>query len=237
MIVMSFDLSTVCIGIVIAKINDNSGEIEIMRSCPVVPSDSRVPESLGFMATKKKLPTSPKAKTEINTYFKKDEQYVSKSEKQKRDREVRKLTNKFHLENLAQRMDAMISSIEPNLINTEINAMFNGVLTIELLAKLSGQLLGIAASNSVKVNEYSVATVRKAHNVARLVSEYAKTLAKEDLLKVKDLTKAALRDKMQKKYCKYGLLLHTDDEGDACVVFDYWYENVYKKERAAKRNG
>jgi phosphoheptose isomerase len=33
---------------------------------------------------------------------------------------------------------------------------------------------------------------------------------------------------MNKKYGQFGLELHTDDESDACVVFDYWYEDVFK---------
>jgi len=91
-----------------------------------------------------------------------------------------------------------------------------------------GTLVGIAGSKGIPINEYKVQTVRKRYEPAKLVREFANKHTSEYIASLPDVTKAAFRDLMQEKYGKYGLELHSDDEGDACVVFDYWYEEVLK---------
>jgi hypothetical protein len=122
-------------------------------------------------------------------------------------------------------MGGMIDKINPDLILVEKNAAFNGILTTVLLAKVMGSLLGIAGFKGIPVKEYPVITVRKHHNVADLVKEFVRGKTAQELQALPDITKAALRDLMFKKYGKYGIIFQTDDESDACVVFDYWYEH------------
>ena len=54
MVVMSFDLSTNCIGVVTAEIDDISGKIIRMKSCPIIPRKFN-PETLGYLKSKKYL--------------------------------------------------------------------------------------------------------------------------------------------------------------------------------------
>lgn len=221
MIVMSFDLSTECIGVLAVEITNK--EITKMKSCPIIPPKF-CPSRLGFMKSKKSLPYS---KGSLNTYYYKGEKSITKKEKSKRDLLVREETNNFLLTELSKEMNFLIENIKPDLVNIEKNAMFRGTLTIELLARLHGTLVGIVSSKNIPFNEYRVQVVRKKHNPAKLVQDFVSNKSPEYIASLPDTTKAALRELMQAKYAKYGLDIHTDDESDAVCVFDYWYENVF----------
>ncbi len=223
--VINFDLSTTCIGVLVVGLDSNN-KISLMKSCPIIPVKFCA-SRLGFMKSKKKLPTKEGGHEKVNTWWIKGEKSVSKALKKQRDIKVREAQNNFYLTNLSSSMAKIIEGINPDVINVEKNAMFNGILTIELLAKLMGTLIGIAARNNIPLNEYKVPVVRKKHKPAKLVQQFARNHSSDYIASLPDVTKAALRDKMQKKYGKYGLVMQTDDEGDACVVFDYWYEDVY----------
>lgn len=212
-----------CIGCIAAELDGPN--IIVMRSCPIMPPklDVRI---LGLMRTKKKLPT-PSGNKLLSTWYQNGEHTVTEKEKKRRDVFVREKENNFKLANMSATMGNIINNIKPNVMSVEQNAMFNGVLTIALLAEVMGTLVGIAGNDGTPLNKYKVSTVREAHNVAKLVKEFAKKHTPEYLVSLPDITKAALRDKMQTKYGIYGLDLKTDDEGDAAVVFDYWYNNVY----------
>ena len=156
--VLNFDLSTVCIGVLAVAIDPNTKKIKLMKSCPIMPAKFD-PSSLGFMKSKKKLPTK-NGEEEINTWCYKGEKTVSKAEKKKRDIRVREEQNKFLLSQISRSIGEIIDTVQPDLINVEKNAMFNGILTIELLAKVMGTLIGIASSKGIPFNEYKVQTVR-----------------------------------------------------------------------------
>jgi hypothetical protein len=198
-----------------------------MKSCPIIPPKFDV-ATLGFHRSKKKLPT-PIGDNQLTTWWKDGEATITKKLKEKRDVLVREATNKFILEHLGASMGTLIESIGPDIINVERNSMFNGILTIELLAKSYGTLLGIAANYGIKTNEYKVQVVRKRYSPAKLTMDFAKRHEPEYLASLPDVTKAAFRELMQEKYGKFGLELHSDDESDACVVFDYWYEEIFLK--------
>ena len=115
--------------------------------------------------------------------------------------------------------------IKPNVVLVEKNKIFNGVLTSVLLGKVMGVLVGITTSKGIPLKEYEVATVRKNINIVKCIEELVSELSQEEIDKIPDITKRALRKYMEKKYGKYGLKCSTDDESDACVVFDHWLEN------------
>jgi hypothetical protein len=225
MIVMSFDLSSACIGVTTARLNKIK-EVEKIMSCPIIPKQFS-PTELGYMASKKSLPTI-KGNKSLNTYWKKGEAKITETEKKRRDREVRAKKDIFVLEYIGQQMGSMINKIKPDLIIVEKNAAFNGILTTVLLAKVYGTLLGIAGMLSIPVLEYSVNEVRAPYDVARLVSQFCATKTPEELKKLPDITKAAIRKFLYKIYRDKGINFQTDDESDSCLVFHYWYENIYK---------
>lgn len=226
MIVLSADLSTKCTGIIVAEIKNE--KIVKMLSTPIVPKKFDITKEFGFMKSKKKLPTKPGGNELVNTYCRRGEESVSKDEKKRRDVSVRQKQNLFILTQMSKDIGDIVDGVKPSVIAYEKNAIFNGILTIELLAKLSGTLVGIAGSHGIPIYEYPVQRVRKRHHPAQLVKEFVKGKDSIYIQSLDDVTKAALREKMQQKYGQYGLELKSDDEGDAAVVFDYWYEEVYK---------
>jgi CRISPR/Cas system-associated endoribonuclease Cas2 len=232
--VLNFDLSTTCVGVIAAGIDDNTHDVILVKSCSIVPEEFDV-STLGYMKSKKKLPNSLCTKS-YNSWVFKGEKTISETEKEKRDVQVREARNLFLLTYISERMRDIIDTVVPSLINAEQNSMFNGMLTIELLAKLMGTLVGLAADRNIPIEMHKVQVARKRHNPAKLVAEFARNHDPGYIKSLPDVTKAALRQLMQEKYEKYGLKMNTDDEGDACVVFDYWYEEIYKSGISNKRS-
>jgi len=216
---MSFDLSSRCIGVICARIEDR--KIINILSCPIVPPKFN-PASIGFSSSRKKILTS-KGK-EINTYLKPGETTISKQEKKQRDSYIRSQKDLFILKNISKSIDTLVDGIKPDIILVEKNSIFNGVLTSVLLGKVAGVLLGLAGRLSIPVIEYPVKKVREPYNVGSLIKEFAKKHSEEELRKIPDITKRALRELMEEKY---KINFQTDDESDACVVFDYWYNTEY----------
>lgn len=217
MIVMSFDLSSRCIGVICAKVE--SGKVVKISSCPIIPQDFD-PSTLGFLKSKKKV-----GKSGINAYLYPGETSVSTAEKKKRDTLVRNQKDLFIIAQISKTIANLVDSIHPDLILVEKNAIFNGILTSVLLGKVMGVLLGIAGRAGVPVKEYTVSAVRKKHNVVKLCKELSASLTEEELMEIPDLAKRALRFKLEKEY---GVELATDDESDALVVLDHYLKEDYK---------
>lgn len=219
--VISFDLSSVCIGVIGAIIDSTDNEALLVKSCPIIPKKFD-PTILGYMKSKKKLPN--KSNTEFfNTYYKKDEKTISKQEKKRRDVEVRTNKDLYVLRYIGEQINKIFSVLKPSIVIVEKNEIFNGVLTSILLAKIMGDLTGICASNGIPLYEYKVRIVRKNLNIHKITHELVDNLTEEEILKIPDITKRALRKYMESKYGHLGLKCSTDDESDACVVFDYWH--------------
>ena len=225
--VLAFDLSSVCVGVVAAIIDTNKREPIIVKSCPIIPKSFN-PETLGYRKSKKKILTG-KSGEMINSYYMQGEITVSKAEKKKRDALIRAKSNAFALKYIGEQITKIITSIEPDLIIVEKNEIFNGVLTSVLLGKVMGVLVGIASSKGIDVEEHKVKVVRSIINLTKITHDLVDNLTEEEILKIPDVTKRALRKYMEGKYAKYGLKCETDDESDACVVFNYWLEEKFKK--------
>lgn len=222
--VMSFDLSSKCIGVIACEI-DNNKQIIKMRSCPIIPPKFD-PSTLGYMKTKKKLPLKNKEQY-VNTYWKKDEEYITKKEKQNRDREVRYQKDIFVLQNISRTMNKLISAINPDLVIVEKNEIFNGVLTSVLLGKVMGTLISITGICNIPLEEYKVTEARSIFNIKEILINFKNSHTSEELMAVPDVTKRALREEMESVYGQCGLKFQTDDESDACVVFHYWYNEKF----------
>lgn len=223
--VLAFDLSTVCVGVVAGIVDKKTKKPILVKSCPIIPRKFS-PEKLGYMRSKKRLPTAKSGEV-LNTYYKQGEATISKSEKQKRDREVRIKGNLFTLEYIGKQISLIISEVKPDIILVEKNEIFNGVLTSVLLGKVMGVLIGVASSYSIPVNdEFKVSKVRSIIDLKKAVKSLVESLSEDEIKKVPDVTKRALRKLMEEKYGEYGLVCKTDDESDACVVFNYWLEVI-----------
>lgn len=217
--ILAFDLSSVCIGVVAAKIEDK--ELKLVKSCPIIPPKFN-PSLLGYLKSKKKVPTSQTSSKMVNSYVKQGETHVSEANKKKRDVEVRRAKDLYALNYIGKNINDLVSTINPDIIVVEKTEIFNGVLTSVLLAKVFGVLMGAATSRGIKVEEYKVSEVRKIFNIAYLTREFTKDKTEEELMEIPDMTKRVLRTEMEKRYGKIGLKCSTDDEGDACVVLNYW---------------
>lgn len=216
--IMAFDLSSVCIGCVVAKLDNH--KIEKIASAPIIPKkDSDIPLKLGFIRTKHKCENG------LTSYVKYSGENVSKAEKKRRDVLVRDTQNAYILENISKELSDVITAISPDKIVVEKHAIFNGILTSVLLAKISGILIGVAGDNGISVSEYPVKEVRSIYNLPELTKEFIKTKKPEDLIKIPDVTKASIGFYLSKKY---GITFKTYDESDACAVFDYYMERKYE---------
>ena len=220
--ILSFDLSSKCIGVVAARVDSRYYNPQIVKSIPIIPPNF-CPTQLGYLKSKKKLPTA-KGNEKLNCYAKPGEVTISKSEKTKRDREVRASKNMFVLNYIGKQLSQLIKQINPDIIIVEKNEIFNGVLTSVLLGKVMGVLLGLAAQYDITVIEYKVTKVRSILDVNKITKEFTSSKTASELSEIPDVTKRALRGKMEELYGKYGLSCSTDDESDACVVFHYWLQ-------------
>jgi len=231
--VIAFDLSTKCIGVVAAEVQENN--VIKIASCPIMPP-SFSPSVLGYCKTKKEI-ISKKGKR-YKSYVKTNEippySNISFAEKQRRDREVRGQKDITILEYIGKRLSEIILTIKPDLIIVEKNCIFNGILTTVLLAKVMGVLIGIAGSVNIPLEEYAVNEVRSLFDMGKLSKEFTKTRSSDVLAKIPDIGKAVLREIMEDKY---HIKFLSDDESDACVVFNYWYEKIKKEKKYEFTNG
>lgn len=212
--ILAFDLSTKCIGVVAADVQKN--KVQKVLSTPIIPKAFN-PETLGYSKHKKKF-VSKKGK-QLSAFLKPGETTISEAEKKRRDREVRGAKDIFILEQIGRELKEKILIVSPDLILVEKNCIFNGILTTVLLAKVMGVLLGVAGSLNIPVEEYAVNEVRSVWNIAKLCKDFSKRHSEEELKKIPDITKRALRKEMEQMY---HVTFLTDDESDACVVFHYW---------------
>lgn len=223
--IMAFDLSTKIIGVVAAEVDVTVSGEKIVRkvtSVPIVPPTFDV-TTLGFKKTKKRVHT--KNGKSISSYVYKDGRdgdIVSETEKKTRDRLVRGQKDIFVLEEIGRQIEEKINVVQPNLILVEKNCIFNGVLTTVLLAKVMGVLLGVAGAKHIPVEEYAVNEVRSVFNIPRMLKEFSEGKTETELKAIPDVTKRALRAKMEDIY---DIKFLTDDESDACVVFHYWLKS------------
>ena len=212
--ILSFDLSSKCIGVTAAVLEKKT--VKKMQTTSIIPPKFSA-TSLGFLATKKPIKLSTGRK--IMSYVYRGETTVTAEEKKKRDNRVRDAKNNFVIEDISQKIEKLICGFEPNLILVEKNEIFNGILTSILLARINGVLMGIAGAHKIEVKEFHVQEVRKPYNVMKLVAKFVDGKSSEELKEIPDISKRAIRKLMEEKYNHEFL---TDDESDSCIVLDYY---------------
>lgn len=223
---MGFDLNTRGTGIAAAKIEDNKIKTAKVADATTKQFDA---STLGFMKSKKELPTSKNGGKTHMTYYKPGEIYVSEANKKKRDQIVRNTRNQYYLDKMGRQMVAVLSNVKPDLVLIERNEMFRGIMTIEVLAKLTGILIGECVSLGIPYELHNVNSVRKPYNVPQIVSDFARTISPGELKGLKDVSKSAIRWHLERKYSDIGLKILTTDGSDAFILIDYRL-NFYRKE-------
>lgn len=212
--VMSFDLSSVCIGCVIADVENK--KVTKIASCPIIPKkDTNIPIKLGFLKYKVKTENG------LNSYIRYRGETISKQEKKKRDSLVRESQNSQILHDISIKLSEIVTALKPDIIIMEKHAIFNGILTSVLLGKIAGILIGVAGDNNIETREYPVSKVRKRYDLTQMTRDFVSTQTPESLSKISDVTKAAIGFMLSKKY---NISFQTYDESDACAVLDYFIE-------------
>lgn len=225
--VLAFDLNTHHTG-VLGAVLDNSKDEKIitLRSATIEVVNFSVRDHFPYRENKKKILTSPNGEKMHSAYFKPGENHVSVSNKRKRDAEVRQLKNSYQRDHMAYQYSKLLDSVKPNLVLIERNEMFNGTLTIEVLAKLTGLLIGQCVSKGIQYQEHNVKSIRKPYNVTKLCYDFTRGKSPEYLAGLEDVTKMAILDYLMKKYKDLGIDLQTLDESDAGLLFDFWYNYI-----------
>lgn len=212
--VIAFDLSSVCIGCVIAEVENK--KVNKIASCPIIPKkDTNIPIKLGYLKSKVKTASG------LNSYIRYKGETVSKQEKKKRDSLVREAQNAQILSDISKKLSEVITTLKPDIVIMEKHAIFNGILTSVLLGKIAGILIGVAGDNGIETREYPVLKIRKKYNLTQMTRDFVATQTPESLSKIPDVTKAAIGLMLSKKY---GISFQTYDESDACAVLDYFIE-------------
>ena len=218
--IMSFDLSTKCIGCVSCAISNET--LIAFYSAPIIPPQFNASE-LGFLKTKKKLSCGIET---INSWAKPGEKKITKQEKKKRDVFVREHKDVFVLAYISRKIEELISVVNPDIVVVEKNEIFNGVLTSVLLGRVNGVLHGICGPKNIPVYEYHVQDVRKPYNLMERTAEFISGKTSEELSKIPDITKRVIREMMERIYSTTFL---SDDESDACIVLDYHLKYAPKR--------
>lgn len=214
--VMAIDASSVCSGIVVAEIDDNR-EVSKIGSASIVP-EKFSPKELGYKSSKVKM-------NGYTSYVKKGESFVSKTEAKRRNAEVRHARNDFKAKTISRQLNALITSIKPDIVVIEKNRTFNSVLTTALLAEVMGCVEGVCGANGIELKKVTVEAIRKEINAPKLVKGFSETRTIEELSSYEDVTKEAIKDYLEHFY---NIKMANTDEGDACAVFHYFYKNLYK---------
>ena len=209
--IMGFDLSSSCIGCVSMNIND-AGVVDKVFSTPIIPPKYQSPN---YLKSKKYLTSN---KGPILTWAKSGESKITAQEKKHRDVEVRNEKDLCVISYISREMDEIIGRVTPDLIIVEKNEIFNGILTSILLAKCMGSLQSIAGIRKIPIIEYRVNDVRAPYNVFKLILSMIDGKSADELKKIPDKAKRAIRMMLEEKY---NIGFQTDDESDACLLIDY----------------
>lgn len=211
--IMAFDLSSACTGVTFADLKNK--DILFLKTFSIRPEVSKtsVAKNLGY------LHSENIATTGIRSWVKSSGEIVSKTEKKKRDVEVRNAINAEIKKYISTEIQKSIDSLSPDLVLVERNESFNGILTTKFLAEIRGILEGVATKQPIV--QYSVAEIRKKFNLAEMTQKYVSNLTPTQMKKEKDITKNALKEYLENKY---HIRCANTDESDSLAVFDHYYE-------------
>lgn len=215
MIVMCFDLSSVCIGVTFAQLKE--GKVTYLKTLAVIPKRPFAKE-LGYTTQEPK-----KIHYRGNSFLgllKPGEHEISKEQAGKRIAEYKVIAHRQLLRNIGEQVGFYLDSIRPNIIAVEKNKSFNGILTTKLLAEIIGGLYFYSGARKIPLYDFDEATVRA--KIRRDIQDF--TLFKQGTDKMAVDTKWEIHCRLRSYFEKhYPSLIDfsnmTMDESDSLAVF------------------
>lgn len=222
--ITAFDLSTTCTGVANGTFCLERNKLYNLGTFTIIPDDTKVPEEMGFLPTKRKV----HGKSYLS-YIAHKEEKVSKSKKDERDSQVRHAREDCRVSGIIKAMDNHLTSYKPSLVIMETNMAFRSMDITRVLAELSGALYALVISKNIPLLKLNVHTVRAKLDLSNESVKLAQTLSEEYLRKI-DLTKETVRHLMELKYRDHLDFCYpwnpgntmTYDEADALLLLDHW---------------
>ena len=226
MIAMTFDLSSKCIGITFAQLDGT--DISYGETLAVIPKKPD-PRDLGY-TTK----TPKKIGNEGSTYaafLKPHEKFISKSEADRRKRDMKNLEHNYLLRNIGEQCGRYLDKVKPDIVAIEKNKSFNGILTTKLLAEIAGGIYFYCGAKGIPLYDWDESVIR---------AQIRRDIPNVSLAKVKGESGVTLDTKWE-IYCRLreyfesehpGIFSFDDmvfDESDSLAVFYYLLKNVIAK--------
>lgn len=225
-VIMAFDLSTTCTGVVLATFD---GDTLLELSTRSISPSNISPTSMGYLKTKQK--TKTKRGEDIFSYVVRKGEIVSKTEKKRRDILIKRLSEENRLLETAKAARSLVVDNHPTLILMEANMAFRNIDVTRQLAEVAGVLQAISEAENIPLEKIQVATARAHWNLSKECTTYARTLTERELRSI-DLTKETLKNIMLGTFSGYKLNKDmTTDESDALVLLHHWMKTTGKKLR------
>jgi hypothetical protein len=214
MIVMTFDLSSKCIGVTFAQIKRN--EISYGKTLAVIPEKINA-RDLGFRT---------KGVTEKGL-FKLGELKTSKKEQVNRLRVFKNTRHNLLLTNIGKQIGRFLLEIKPNIIAIERNKSFKGILTTKLLAEIAGGLYFWAGAFQIPIYDWDESEIRAKIRKDIPHIDLAHPVTGQTALDTKWEIQCRLRVFFEKHYPgMFDFSNMTLDESDSLAVFYYLYTTI-----------
>lgn len=155
MIMMCFDLSSVCIGVTFAQLK---GITPIyVKTLAIIP-ESVSALDLGYTTKEPK-----KIHYNGNTFkglLKPGETFTSKSTAKKRLAEFKNYSHRQLLKDIGKQCGFFLEKVKPDILAIEKNKSFNGILTTKLLAEIAGGLYFYSGMKDIPLYDIDESTIR-----------------------------------------------------------------------------
>lgn len=153
--VVSFDLSSSCIGVSLATVENK--EFKQVGCIPIIPVRP-TGKDVGYTTDKpKKIAYRG---SEFKGYLKPGEFSISKTEADKRKAQFKTLEHNHLLRNIGKQCGLILKKVQPHEVVIERNMSFNGILTTKLLAEIAGGIYFYCGANDIEMFDYPESTIR-----------------------------------------------------------------------------
>lgn len=214
MIVMTFDLSSKCIGVTFAQLDGPN--IVYGKTLAVVPKKINATD-LGFT-------TKSPGKLGL---LRSGEDKTAKTEQVRRIRTYKNTRHNALLTNIGKQLGNFLLKIQPDIIAIERNKSFKGILTTKLLAEIAGGLYFWAGAFEMPIYDWDESEIRA--KIRRDIPEVnlEHPTKKKMALDTKWEIQCRLRAYFETKHPGiFNFSNMTLDESDSLAVFYYLYKEI-----------
>lgn len=205
--IVALDISGSCTGM--SHIVTDNSRIVAITTRALRPADGFNGTACGYSPHKRRAWTL--AGDSFQSWVYPGEKLLSRTEKTRRDKEMRQAQRAYILEHLGNGLREALTEWAPTFILLERNAAFHGILTTKALAEYAGVAWGVARVFA-PVEEWPVATIRACFPSARGVSS-----PKEEVQRV-----------LEEIYAPWRQGPWTLDESDSLAVFHAWWTSGFR---------